>query len=344
MSCSLVGCFLAFGIALTSGVSQAQGFTRSVLKNGLKAPTGIALSPAGEVYFTELPEPGKFSQNNTVSRLDGSGNHVVIVPGEPGPTNLAFDPQGTFYWTCSTAGVLMSRKGNVQQAIAPGLKTPMGIAVDKNANVFFTQVPDPGMQGKGNNVARLVNGTPMILSMGEPEPFDIAAADDGSLYWTCRSAGVILRRDPMGNIAPLLTGLEKPSGIAIDAKGRVYFTEVPTPGMNGANGGRNRVWEYDPATRNFTLLGFGEPEPRDIAVSPDGSTVYWTCTTAGVILRAVRSAQPLPSVRSTNPGQLGIPNDMTLKGLIVQTAFFTLDNSAMSGIGEVSTSLRTVFQ
>ncbi len=416
-SCPPKSLFLALGVALLPTLGVAQGFKTSLVKNGLKAPTGIAISPMGEVYFTELPEPGKFSRNNTVSRLDASNNQVVIVPGEPAPTNLAFDAQGNFYWTCSTAGVLMIGTGNTHRSIATGLKNPIGIAVDKSANVFFTQVPDPGMQDKGNNVAQLVGGAAKVLSMGEPEPFDIAAGSDGSLYWTCRSAGVILRRDPMGNIAPLLRGLEKPSGIAIDAMGRLYFSEVPTPGMSGANGGRNRVWEYDPATRNFALITFGEPEPRDVAVTPDGSTVYWTCTTAGVILRGVRSAQPVPSVRTMNMGQLGstatfdlmapmsagkpyrvasslglgpigfdarfvglapdaiffssffdqvpalfmnyggmldmngrgmamlaIPNDMAFKGLIVQTAFFTLDNTAMSGIAEVSTSLRTVFQ
>lgn len=407
---------LATPFVLAAGLS-GQGFTKAPLKTGLLAPNGIAVSPTGEIYFTELPEPGKFGGKNTVSRLDASGNQVVLVKGEPGPTNLAFDPKGNFYWTCSTAGVLMIGSGSSHRSIANGLKNPNGIAVDSMGNVFFTQIPDPGQANKGNNVAQLVGGKAVVLKQGEPEPFDLVVADDGTLYWTCRSAGVILKRDPKGAVSKILTGLEKPSGLAMDAKGRLYFSEVPTPGTFGNKGGRNKVWQYDPATQNFALISFGEPYPVDVAVTKDGSKVYWTCRSVGVIFRADRATSPVASITTTSTGKLGttatldlvapmsarkpyrvasalglgpigfdqrfvglapdaiffasffdqlnvvfmnyggmldaggkasaklvIPNDANLRGLIVQTAFFTFDRNAMSGVAEASTSLRTVFQ
>ena len=58
-----------------------------------------------------------------------------------------------------------------------------------------------------------------------------------------------LRRDAVTKAVSLvLKRLEKPSGIAMDAAGNLYFTELPTPGKSAAQGGRNRIWKYDPRT------------------------------------------------------------------------------------------------
>ena len=95
-------------------------------------------------------------------------------------------------------------------------------------------------------------------------------------------------QDKDGNTSVLLQGLNKPVGIVLNRKGdRLYWTEVPTPGVSGANGGQNRVWELNLRTMRRTLVHFGDPEPTDITVGRDG-TVYWTCTSAGVIVEASR--------------------------------------------------------
>ena len=82
--------------------------------------------------------------------------------------------------------------------------------------------------------------------------------------------------------------IHKPPGIAIDHLDRqLYFTEVPTPGVAGRNGGSNKVWELDLTTGNRTLVHAGDPEPTDITVARNGN-LYWTCTSAGVIVEAAR--------------------------------------------------------
>jgi hypothetical protein len=48
--------------------------------------------------------------------------------------------------------------------------------------------------------------------MGEPEPTDIAVGRKGDLYWTCKTAGVILERDAHGEVGVLIGGLNSPSG------------------------------------------------------------------------------------------------------------------------------------
>ena len=43
--------------------------------------------------------------------------------------------------------------------------------------------------------------------------------------------------------------------------------------------------KYDLERKQMTTVNKGDPEPTDVAVSDDGG-VYWTCTSAGVIVEA----------------------------------------------------------
>jgi hypothetical protein len=167
---------------------------------------------------------------------------------------------------------------------------PSGIAIDRHGpnagTIYFTQIPTPGVAGGDNGVfASDGDGNVETLHLGEPEPTDITVTPNGNLYWTCKSAGVILVQTPDGDTSVLLSGRNKPQGIATDRSGRfLFFTEVPTPGVSGSMGGMNAVYRYDLRTGDLVLIDFGDPEPADITVL--GTTVYWTCASAGVIVEA----------------------------------------------------------
>ena len=76
------------------------------------------------------------------------------------------------------------------------------------------------------------------------------------------------------------------TGIALDQRrGLLYFTQVPTPGVSGRNGGLNKVSVFDLETGELEQVHEGDPEPTDITVAPNGS-VFWTCSSAGVIVQA----------------------------------------------------------
>ncbi len=141
-----------------------------------------------------------------------------------------------------------NRRGDVSLFLG-GLTRPSGISVDRWGSVYFTQLPTPGVPGNngGTNTVNVSNGeTTLTLTTGEPEPTDIVVSRCGTSYWTCKSAGVILQRTAEGVVSLLMNGLNKPTGIALDdRRGRLYFTEVPTPGMSGGNGGSNRVLAID---------------------------------------------------------------------------------------------------
>ncbi len=284
----------AFTLAITSAAT-ARDYSFKVVAQGLSRPTGIVVAGNNRLYFTEIPTPGVAGGANAVKELRlRKGIIRTLHQGEPEPVNIAIDHCDVLYWTCKSAGVILEQAAWPGASAAPlltGLSKPSGIAVDGDGKVYFTEVPVPGVAGGLNKVSVIETDSadaPTVLHQGEPEPTDVAVSRDGDLYWTCKSAGVILHRSEDGVTAPLLTGLDKPVGIALSRSGRfLYWTEVPTPGVAGTDGGTNKVWEYDLKKGRKKLVHSGDPEPTDIAVAADG-TLYWTCSSAGVIVEASR--------------------------------------------------------
>ncbi len=273
----------------TVGFAQQPRYRFSVVASGLDRPVGITVESSETVYFTLVPTPGVGGGANGVAKLDlETGAITMLHVGEPEPTNIVIDNQGDLYWTCKSAGVILKQtEEGATSLFLGGLEQPSGIAVSKRGNVYFTEIPNPGVPGAGNRVSVTDGNTKVILHQGEPEPTDIVVSRNGSLYWTCKSAGVILRR-AHGETSVLVAGLNHPVGIALDHKGEtLYFTEVPTPGVPGSAGGQNRVNALDLATKTVRVIHEGDPEPTDVAVARNGN-VYWTCTSAGVIVEAKR--------------------------------------------------------
>jgi len=285
----------AAALVVAASAASAQPYEFRVVARNLHRPTGIAIRGSGTIFFTEVPMPGINGANggsNSVSRLDlDTGLITTLHTGEPEPVNIALGGAGSIYWTCKSAGVILEQSDDGATSVfLRGLLKPSGISLDRDDNVYFTQVPTPGVNGMngGSNTVNISDGTTTAtLHMGEPEPSDIVVAKNGDLYWTCKSAGVILEQTAADGVTRVLINhLDKPTGIALDHQDRnLYFTEVPTPGVAGRNGGSNKVWELDLSTGNRTLVHLGDPEPTDITVARNGN-LYWTCTSAGVIVEA----------------------------------------------------------
>lgn len=292
---TLIRSFAALAAVAASAIGAADGYSFRVVAGGLDKPTGIAVAgqgPNATLYFTEVPAPGMPGMGNAVWKMNlGTGARTLLHMGEPDPQNIAVDKFGNVYWTCRSAGVILeqSADGATTSLLLAGLSRPTGIGVDLHDNVYFTQVPTPGVPGGmgGTNTVNVFDGSTIhALTTGEPEPTDIVVDRQGTAYWTCKSANVILQRPRFGPTSLLVGGLDKPVGIALDhTQKTLYFTEVPTPGVPGTMGGRNRVWELDLRTRERTLVHFGDPEPTDVCVAKNRS-VFWTCTSAGVIVEA----------------------------------------------------------
>ena len=74
------------------------------------------------------------------------------------------------------------------------------------------------------------------------------------------------------------SGLSRPTGIVAGGGNRLYFTEIPTPGVGG---GANAVKELQIKRGRVRTIHQGEPEPVNIAID-HCDVLYWTCKSAGV--------------------------------------------------------------
>src|SRR5207245_2108238 len=114
--------------------------------------------------------------------------------------------------------------------VVSGLSQPIGItasALGDSDNLYFTELPQYGIASPfyGLNTVSgvtLSTGTITVLNRGDPAPTNVVEDAKGNLYWTCRSAGVIKMQTPAPdyNTTLLVTDLEQPVGIALDAAGQ----------------------------------------------------------------------------------------------------------------------------
>jgi hypothetical protein len=301
----LVGAVMAAAMlaAAPAKEARAQDYNVRFVATGLNQPVGLTASALGDsdtLYFTEIPQAAEqglgINGSNTVSKLTiSTGDVAVLNRGDPQPSNVVQDAQGNLYWTSSSPGLIVMQSPSGQCApLLWGLDYPLGIALDATGqNLYYTERPTPGVAGANggqNKVWQLNLATQArtLLNTYEPAPTDIVVAKNGDIYFTCQSAGVIIY-EPAG--APALkrtiwTGFQQPMGIALDpSEQNLYYTEVPTPGVDGDHGGTNKISKMNLATQTITLVHAGDPLPNSLAVTPNGN-VYWTCTTAGVIREA----------------------------------------------------------
>ena len=284
---------LSFGVSallLAALGAEAGGGVRSrVVASGLGRPTAIVAAD-GDVLLVGLqPAKPTTTEHGSIAGLDVEfGDLVLRYSGQLAPAQVALDRDGNLYWTSRSGGAIWRQdaEGGTVRRIASGLHRPSGLAVDGDGRVYFTEGSGGDGEGLSGNISMLDGQEATVLRASEAEPADLAAGKAGDLYWTNADAGTIAHLTTDGTLEIVLAGLDRPQGLALDEdRDRLYFTEVPTPGLTGSGGGRNTVNALDLATRARTVLHRGDSEPADVAVSPSGR-VFWTSTRTGQVFEA----------------------------------------------------------
>jgi cell division septation protein DedD len=268
---------------------EDSGYVITVIGRSLGRPQGIALDPGGSLIVTQSGPESAASGYGAVVAIDLLTRELrLIYLDRPSPTQVSAGPDGAVYWTSRDAGAILRLAAGQSrpETLAGGLTNPSGIAVDAKARVYFTEITEPGGRRPIGALSELDGGRPTVLSPAESEPVSVAAGPGGELYWTASTGGSIFRRTSDGRTDVLLSGLDRPVGIAVDPGGtKLAFTEVPTPGVAGESGGRNTVSVLDLKSLERTLVQVGDPEPLGVALADDG-TVYWSSASAGELLQA----------------------------------------------------------
>ncbi|MBI4914531.1 MAG: CHRD domain-containing protein [Acidobacteria bacterium] len=271
------------------GAEAGGGVSSRAVASGLGRPTAIVAADGDVLLVGLLPAKPTTTEHGSIAGLDVEvGDLVLRYSGPLAPAQVALDRDGNLYWTSRSGGALWRQdaKDGTVRRIASGLHQPSGIAVDSEGRVYFTEGSGRDGEGLSGNVSMLDGDEATVLRASEAEPADLAAGKGGDLYWTNADAGTIAHLTTDGTLEIVLAGLDRPQGLALDeARDRLYFTEVPTPGLTGSGGGRNTVNALNLATRERTVLHRGDSEPADVAVSPSGR-VFWTSTRTGQVFEA----------------------------------------------------------
>lgn len=144
----------------------------STLLGGLRSPSAVAVSPAGDIYFTEA-EAGRLWKLGA-----GQGSPALLAGDLSRPAGVAVDAAGNVY--VSEAGANRIRKlaasGEAQVLPAPGLKQPQGLASDGQGNLYVADA--------GNNLIRKISLQGGVTTLADElnGPCGVAVDADGVVY------------------------------------------------------------------------------------------------------------------------------------------------------------------
>ena len=194
-----------------------------VIVTGLSVPIGLAFE-AGDLYITNTNTAPPTAINNTVS----------VFP----------EHNGTLF------GVPVTR--HVLTTVFSGLSTPMGLAFDHGGNLYVANVQNgtvsvlPKASGTLFGVA-VTKNTPATVVSALSSPQRLAFDQAGNLYITSflgntvsvlpKASGTLFGKSVTENaLATLVSGLDRPGGLALDHAGNLYianFTAATGPNVNG---------------------------------------------------------------------------------------------------------------
>jgi len=300
-------------------------YTIRTIASGLAAPGELQLAGDDTLFLGQAPLAPR---DASLAKLSLRSGEVTYLGADSAVlTGFAVNREGRLYWVDASRGALLSqgRPGEPPQVIHKGPALPAArVAADSAGRIYITRT-SPVADGR-DSVAILVRGSSLVQipDPGGPPKTSVTAAVTGDLYYTSMRDGVIYHIGPDGRGNVVVAGLDKPQGIALGPdEDTLYFTEIPTPGIAGEDGGRNTVNALDLSTLERSVIHRGDPQPTGIAVASNG-TVYWTSTSRGLVLAAIPSqaaVQAAPFVATLTGSEEVPPVDTQASGLATFTPY-----------------------
>jgi uncharacterized protein (TIGR03437 family) len=217
----------------------------------LQSPRNVLAAPDGRVYISDFA-------SHRVLILEPRGNFNQLPDPSPrfqSPAGLALDPSGNLYIVDSgNARVLRYSTQGVYTVVASGLEVPTGLAWHPSGYLLIANA-------RGDFLTRVEAGQPpAVVSTGGR---DVAVDRSARIVvaggtWVRRTAPSGLVDLLVGNLFQTFRGenvpgpaarLFRPSGVARDSQGRIYF----------ADSQNHRIRCLDSQGLVRTVAGTGEP-------------------------------------------------------------------------------------
>jgi virginiamycin B lyase len=310
LSSSFLGCTQARPAAAGGNV------TAFLIPTANSNPTGIALGPEGNLWFTEQTA-------NKIGRLHPATGQIDEFP-LPVPNSHPFaivrGPDNALWFTQQTAGLIgrISTNGAIAEFRVPGGGNPLGITLGANNLLSFTtdraswfgqlQPATGSIQlfmlpalGRLYGIAASPNNTVWVgdqlsnavwrfspatgwsrfpIPTPNSMPTQMQLGPDGNLYVAERNARAVAQVTPTGRIVEIpLTSLDPgaaPAGLAV-CGGTLCF--------NDANAGA--LDRFDPATGALSVAASVASGNQGLACLADGSSCFSTNPEMNTIVQEI---------------------------------------------------------
>jgi len=217
------------------------------LAAGLSEPEGIV--PRGRHYGSGPILVAEQGRNRVVS-IDYESHAVTPWRTFPNPSGRAgidgIGPElsnGDIVVPDSPNGVVwrVSGDGKTATQIASGMVRPVGAAIDAAERIYVAD--------EGGAVWVLDTARRRFATL--PTPDDVLVSPEGHVFVNTLGDDAIHELDAQGHQVSVITGIQQPQGIAMDAAENVYYTEF----NSGRIGRVVRSFVIDPAKVTRTAQG-----------------------------------------------------------------------------------------
>jgi sugar lactone lactonase YvrE/enterochelin esterase-like enzyme len=148
---------------------------------------------------------------------------------------------------------LLAEPGKTWELVGQGYKFTEGPAVDRDGNVFFSDIPNNRIHKIGSD------GKVSVFKEDSGGANGLVFGPDGRLY-ACQNGRKRIVAYTMDGAESVIADDVNSNDLAINRKGEIYFTEPPT----------RKVWFID-AGKNKRVVHEGLEFPNGVILSPDQS-------------------------------------------------------------------------